>query len=766
MAVNGGDVRATLVLNIKRWLQGIRNATNATEEMESSIEESMEGIGESAESAFEGINKSGAVFGAGLAGAGAIVGTALLDMTTGFKDTQKSLNSFGAQTGITGKELDTFKGKIEATYLKGYGEDIQEVSDTYSKFQRELKLSANETEVLTEKAFDLRDVFNYELDDSLRASTSLIKQFGIDGTDAYDLIAKGAQLSGDRADDLLDTVNEYSKDFVKAGYGADEMFNLLIAGINNGIMDFDKIGDSVKEFGNVLLQSGDEGIEILTELTGSEKEAKKFMDDLANGTLSTKDAMGKVVGELAEMDDKVLQNQIGASLFGSLWEEAGIKGLDAMVNADNATKDYKGTLDEATKTLKGNNVTMEVVSRQFEQLKNLIGQQLAPILQKALIYASAFLLGLLQFAQANPVLTKIVAIGSLVFAVLGTITGAIIAIGAILPTITAGFTFLGTVLGGIGTVIATVAGAFFSLPVLIGIAVAALIALIVLNWDKIKKVTKDLWNYIVKKWNEQSDKVRNLLIALVATAITKWNEMKTRVRNIISSMWNFIYSLYDKGIRQNIIKLATMVTAIRNKFDSARRGAIEKVRSMFNKVVQYFSRLPGKIASYGSKVYSKAKYLGQRMIDGIKNKLNNLPKTIKDAVTNAINGVGKLGSTAYTALKNIGSSMWNGFKKGLGINSPSYLEEAMFNISDEGENMRKNLYNTFRRMDKLPQINSLSNLTKRQKELSSTNDNRLTQNFNSPLVQILGGNNTEGLRTANSLYDLITFNKRAMGVNT
>ena len=151
------------------------------------------------------------------------------------------------------------------------------------------------------------------------------------------------------------------------------------------------------------------------------------------------------------------------------------------------------------------------------------------------------------------------------------------------------------------------------------------------------------------------------------------------------------------------------------------------------------------------------------MIEGVKSQVKNLPSTISNAISNAIKGVGNWGSKAYTALKSIGSSMWNGFQKGLGINSPSYIEKAMFAINDEGENLKSSLFNTFRRLKNLPQVSSLSDLANENLK-SQSNDNRVTQNFNSPLVQIVGGNETTGKTTAYSLYDMITFYKRALGV--
>lgn len=822
MAVDSGDIKATLVLNIKKFLKSIKQANSSVDEMANDIGDTLDDIVEDSEEAFEGMRGTAAIFGSGLASVGGAIGASLLAMTDNFKDTKKSLNSFGAQTGITGKELDGFKDKIESTYLKGYGEDIQEVSDTYSQFQRELKLSANETESLTEKAFQLRDVYGYEIEDSLRAVSSSMNEFGISGEEAYDLISVTAQKAGDRADDLLDTVDEYSKDFAKAGYSAEDMFNLLIGGADAGIRNFDVIGDTVKEFGNVLLQSGTEGIDILTQLTGSEEKAKSMMENLGNGTLSTKDAMQQVVDGLGTMDDKVQQNQIGASLFGSLWEEAGLKGLQAMTGAGDAVGEYNGTLETANETLKGQGKTMEQVKREFEQVTNQIGEQLAPILSSTLDLASKFILKLLEFSKANPMLVKIIAFGGLLISILGAIAGAIIAVGAFIGPIIASLEFLGSVIAGIGAIAGTVGAFLISLPGLIIIAIIALVALIIWKWDEIKAFTITAWTAIVDFILNVPTLIQNAWIAFIAYMLVLWQNLKTNtintwnsflefiksipsklytfftstlpqfigyvigafvklvvtvnnkiytfftetIPNTFTRFWNFVVNLFTQKIPQIQTKVALMVVNLYNKFLQMKARLIQKAEEILNGVIKWFRQLPSKVLSFGEKLFKSTKELGKKMIDGLKNFKKDLPKLIKDTIKNALDGIGNLGSTAYNALKSIGSSMWSGFKKGLGISSPSYIERAMFDISDEGVNMKKNLFNTFRSIKKLPQINSLAELTKRQQQYGTGNneDNRTTQNFNAPLVQISGGNETAGQRTAYSLYDMITFKKRAMGV--
>ena len=60
--------------------------------------------------------------------------------------------------------------------------------------------------------------------------------------------AQGAQNGLNKNDDLLDTINEYSVQFAKAGISAEEMFNMLQNGAEAGTWSVDKLGDAFKEF--------------------------------------------------------------------------------------------------------------------------------------------------------------------------------------------------------------------------------------------------------------------------------------------------------------------------------------------------------------------------------------------------------------------------------------------------------------------------------------------------------------------------------------
>lgn len=64
---------------------------------------------------------------------------------------------------------------------------------------------------------------------------------------AMDYIVKGTQNGLDKTNELGDNLSEYSGKFAQAGYSAQEYFQLLQNGLDNGAYNLDKVNDAINE---------------------------------------------------------------------------------------------------------------------------------------------------------------------------------------------------------------------------------------------------------------------------------------------------------------------------------------------------------------------------------------------------------------------------------------------------------------------------------------------------------------------------------------
>lgn len=301
---------------------------------------------------------------------------------------QKALNSLQAQAGLTAEEMTKYKDVLEDVYKGNFGESQEEVANVLAL----IKQTTNETNPsklkdMTENLFTLRDAYDYDFVETLRAANMLMEQFGVTGDEAFNLIAQGSQKGLNKNGDLLDTINEYSVHYKQLGYDANEFFNSLENGSSAGTFSVDKLGDAMKEFGirsKDTASSTTEGFELIG------LDADKMREKFSKGGDSAKSATSEVLKALFKMDDKVKQNQAGVDLFGTMWEDLGIDGVKALMKVNGSADKTKNTMKKI-KDIKYDDVEADWASlgRTVQtDVINPIGKSLFPEVKKLCKFTS------------------------------------------------------------------------------------------------------------------------------------------------------------------------------------------------------------------------------------------------------------------------------------------------------------------------------------------------------------------------------------------
>ena len=263
-------------------------------------------------------------------------------------DYQKASNQLQSETGATAEEMNTLNEAMKNTYANNFGESIEDVSNVIAELRKQVgvKWSADAFQEMTQDAIILRDTFDYDVNESVRAAKALMDQFGIEGSDAFDLIAQASQKGLDFSGELLDNVSEYSVQFEKLGFSAEDMFNIFESGANAGAFNLDKIGDAVKEFSIRAIDGSNTTIDGFTRLgLNADEMAQKF----ASGGDVAKEAFYEVIQRIAEMDNSVEQSIVGVDLFGTMWEDLGpdvVTQLGSIRDGFDSTKDTMQELSQ------------------------------------------------------------------------------------------------------------------------------------------------------------------------------------------------------------------------------------------------------------------------------------------------------------------------------------------------------------------------------------------------------------------------------------
>ena len=366
-----------------------------------------------------------------------------------------SLAMLSARTGATAQELEGFEDVMYEVYNSNYGDSLGDVSEKLSTvIQMTDNLDKASLAQITKNAIALEDVFGFDVVESLRAANSLTDQFGISAEEAFNLIVQGAQEGLNQNDDLLDTINEYSVQFRNAGYSADDMFNMLANGAETGTWSIDKLGDAVKEF-NIRMSDGTAN-EYLEQLGLNTEEV---IAQFNKGGPEAQAAIGDIMEALQECDDATLQYQAGVGLFGTMWEDLGVDTVASLMDTQGAiqsTSDAMAQLDSAAyDTLEsslsqlGRTIKSEVVQP--------VAEELTPAMKEAVDYVNANVAPAVDWVSSH--LPEIgLALGTLSAVLVAMNWGSLVAqFGKIKGAITGFTTALGAVSGPVMAVIAIVA---------------------------------------------------------------------------------------------------------------------------------------------------------------------------------------------------------------------------------------------------------------------------------------------------------------------
>lgn len=294
-------------------------------------------------------------------------------------DMDSAMNQFMATTGHAAESAEYYQDVLEKIYANNYGEDFQDIADSMALVNKNLgDMSAENLQSTTEAAFALRDTFDYDITESTRAAKAMMDNFGVSGEEAFELIASGAQNNLDYSGELIDSINEYSVQFGKLGFTADDMFNIFQKGADSGAWNLDKVGDAVKEF-SIRAIDGSDSTKQGFEACGL--SADKMADEFGKGGESAKKAFSETVKALSSIEDPLERDAAGVALFGTMWEDLGPDVIAQLGDIEDGAYSTGNALEEIQDVKYDDLGSMlEGLKRSVEMLALPLGEALIPVL--------------------------------------------------------------------------------------------------------------------------------------------------------------------------------------------------------------------------------------------------------------------------------------------------------------------------------------------------------------------------------------------------
>ena len=101
-----------------------------------------------------------------------------------------------------------YEEAIKSVYKNNFGESLEDVAEKMARVKEVTgELDAGNLQTMTEKAMMLEDVFGMDMTETLRGVQSLMTHFGMTAEEAFDYLASGAQNGLNYTDELGDNLS-------------------------------------------------------------------------------------------------------------------------------------------------------------------------------------------------------------------------------------------------------------------------------------------------------------------------------------------------------------------------------------------------------------------------------------------------------------------------------------------------------------------------------------------------------------------------------
>lgn len=514
----------------------------------------------------------------------------------GFKaamDISGSLKTIQNGLGITKDEAQELTDVANDIYKKGFGQSLDEVSRAVVNVKQNFKdlVDENNIDKVTQDALILAETLGEDINWVTRAGTTMMKEFGTSSEEAFDLIAWGSQNGLNFSQEMLDNIAEYGPLFSNMGYSAEEYFNMLKQGSEEGAYNLDYINDVMKEFQIRVKDGSDKTADAMELMSESTQQVWK---DFLDGKGTVKDVNDAVLKELGSMDDKLKAGQIGVELYGTKWEDLESDAVLALGGVDSEINNLDGTMKNITKSQEesfGNRFksmlreSKDALIPLGEILLNLAQQMLPPLINTITKLAE-------WFSNLNPITRNVILV----------VIGLVAALGPLLMIAAQIIPFL------IGLKLATLG---WSLAIIGIIAVVAIAAYFIIKyWDEIVTFIKEAlkkseefivnsWNWVVSKskeiwgwikdffkkyWDELLAIFTGPIGILIYTIIHNWDKIRAKTKAIWGSIGSFFSGVWD-DIISGVNKFKDAFLSVWNAIKTGIKAAINPIINMLNLVI-------------------------------------------------------------------------------------------------------------------------------------------------------------------------------------
>lgn len=293
----------------------------------------------------------------------------VLEMDSASKKLQGSI-------GATAEEMEGYNAVMNDMYTAGYGDSITEIADAMALVKQYTgEVDPTKIQQMAENAMTLDETFSgMDMDETLRGVDALMVNMGLDAEEAFDYIVVGAQNGLNKSNELTDNLAEYSSLWSQAGFSAEEMFTILQNGLDSGAYNLDKVNDFVKEF-SISLSDG----RIEENIGSFSARTQELFSAWQNGEATTKDVFYSIINDLSNMENQQEALTIASNTWSALGEDNAMAVITSLDQVNDTYSDVRGSMESLKE------VRYDSLENQYKSLGRTMQTQIIQPMAKKLL---------------------------------------------------------------------------------------------------------------------------------------------------------------------------------------------------------------------------------------------------------------------------------------------------------------------------------------------------------------------------------------------
>lgn len=573
----------------------------------------MNKVGDGFKAAGEKMSAIGGKLSKGVTAPIVAIGTAAGAAWKGIDD---ALDTIVTKTGATGDAMKEFEGNFKNVFTS-IPADAQQVGDAIGELNTQFGLTGESLEQASTQMVQFAEINGADITNSTIAAKQAMEQFG----------ASTEELPG-----FLDTVTAAAQ---QTGQSTDSIFEA----VKRGAPQLKAMGLDMNQSAMMMAKFQQAGLDSTKVLSSMTKAQVQFAKDGKTLQQGMEEFFTAVEQGGSSVDIINQASEIFGSKNGPMMVEAIQSGKISLEDFTASAQNYSGTVAETF------DATRDPIDKMKESLNNLstLGAELfntiqevaAPLLEQLVEHIKSLREKWEELSpQTQQTIVKVAAIAA--------------AIGPLLIV-------LGKMATGIGVVVKALSA--FASPV--GLAVAAVVgavAIIIANWDKIKKSWEDLKKFLVDTWNAIKSKAEEIWNGIKGFFEDTWNNIKKTAENV----WGGIKGFFENTWNNLKTKASETWNHIKDKASTAWENVKSTASSKWNDIKSNLSTtwenlksnasttwgaiktsIVDPVSEAASHVWDKAKDMAKGFIDGVKDLPGKVGGIFKSAYEGIKGWVGK-----------------------------------------------------------------------------------------------------------------------------